>query len=305
MRWALLAWFACQLSPALAHLVNVVSSDRSPAFQQASDSLVQELLRNGLARKDIGLFSLAEYRELAPGASEPRLTVSLGTDAFRLVSARGTKTAVLAALIPRPGFERVLQEVNRKPGPTIASLYLDQPFGRQLDLLRLALPAARRIGVLWGPESIHQQPLLATALSARGMEWSEGMVSETTPLITALRSALYDADALLAVADGMAFNPTTASNILLTSYRARTPVMAFSPAYVKAGGLLSVHSTAMQAGLQVASMVGHFLQTGNLPASQYPTDFTVTVNEYVAHSLGLKLDAEVLTERLLRLEKKP
>jgi hypothetical protein len=55
-------------------------------------------------------------------------------------------------------------------------------------------------------------------------------------------------------------------------------------------------------------MAAHFLQTGNLPASQYPTEFTVTTNEYVARSLGLNLDAKGLTERLHkldRLERKP
>jgi ABC-type uncharacterized transport system substrate-binding protein len=69
-----------------------------------------------------------------------------------------------------------------------------------------------------------------------------------------------------------------------------------------------VHSTATQAGVQVAAMVGHFLQTGNLPANQYPTDFTITTNEYVARSLGLNLDAKALSDRLHkldRLEKKP
>jgi hypothetical protein len=42
-----------------------------------------------------------------------------------------------------------------------------------------------------------------------------------------------------------------------------------------------------------------------LPASQYPLDFSVSVNEYVARSLGLSLDARGLGERLHRMEKRP
>jgi ABC-type uncharacterized transport system substrate-binding protein len=251
---------------------------------------------------------VAEYQELTPAEAETRLIVSLGTDAFRQVSARNTRTAVIAALIPRISFERVLQEANKKPGTNVSALYLDQPFGRQLDLLRLALPATRRVGVLWGPESIHQQGLLNAALQARGMESSEGLYSEGRLLINALRGALQGVDALLAVADSNVFNSSTAANILLTSYRAKTPVLAFSQAYVKAGALLSVQSTSTQAGVQVATMVGHFLQTGILPDNQYPTEFTITINEYVARSLGLSLDAKVLSERLRmmdRTEKKP
>ena len=307
-RWALAACLACLLSPALAHLVTIVSSDNGAAFQEASDSLVQELVRNGTARKDIKLCSLAEYQEWQAGAHEMRLIVSLGTEAFRQVSTRNAKTAVLAALIPRISFERVLQESNKKSGPNVTALYLDQPFGRQLDLLRLALPATRRVGVLWGAESMAQQGALRAELQARGLESSEGLFAEGMPLIDALRGALLGADVLMAIADNTVYNSSTAANILLTSYRAKTPVIAFSPSYVKAGALLSVHSTATQAGAQVASMAAHFLQTGNLPPSQYPTEFTITTNEYVARSLGLNLDASALSERLHKLdrqEKKP
>jgi hypothetical protein len=49
-------------------------------------------------------------------------------------------------------------------------------------------------------------------------------------------------------------------------------------------------------------MASHFLQTGNLPATQYPTEFTITTNEYVARSLGLRLDARTLSERLHKMD---
>jgi ABC-type uncharacterized transport system substrate-binding protein len=303
IRLCLLACLAGWLGTAQAHLVCVVSGDKTPAFLEASDSLTQELVRSGIARQDIEVLSVAEYLDGGQRTADNRLIVSLGTDAFRQVTARSGKTMVLAGLIPRIAFERVLQEANKRPPFQAAALYLDQPFGRQLDLLRLALPAVRRIGVVWGPESVTQQPLLNTALQARGLELSEGQVSEGTPLITALRSALNDAEVLLAVADGNVFNPSTVSNILLTSYRAKTAVMAFSPAYVKAGALLAVYSSATQAGAQLASMASHYLQSNSVPGNQYPSDFSISGNEYVARSLGISLDVKTLTERLRKLEK--
>ena len=309
LRWCLRLWLLTCLTgtatSALAHLVSVVSSDKSAAFQEVSDSLVQELLRNGVARQDIQLLSSAEFLDPANRAQDSRLIVSLGTDAFRQVMAQNPKVAVLAALIPRISFERVLADANRKSPANVAALYLDQPFARQLDLLRLALPQLRRIGVLWGPESITQQALLHTALQGRALDLSEGLYSEGQSLIGPLRAALADADVLIAVADGNVYNPSSVSNILLTSYRAKTPVLAFSPAYVKAGALLSVHTTAAQAGLKTAAMVSHYLQSNSLPSSQYPSDFSIDVNTYVARSLGLSLDADALSERLHKLEKRP
>ncbi len=305
LRWWLFAALGCLLGVAQAHPVCVVSSDRSSAYQEATDSLVQELVRSGVARQDILLMGVAEYQEAALHTADNKLIISLGSDALRLVMAQSNRTAVLAALIPRISFERVLQEAGRKNSTNVAALYLDQPFGRQLDLLRLALPTAHRIGVLWGPESVAQQPLLSAAAQSRGLDLSEGTYVEGQPLIGPLRAALHDADVLLTVADGAVYNPSSVSNILLTSYRSKTPVMGFSPAYVKAGALLSVHTTAAETGARVAALASHYLQSGNLPASQYPADYSITLNEYVARSLGLTLDAKALTERLHRLEKRP
>jgi ABC-type uncharacterized transport system substrate-binding protein len=304
---ACVVWLTALLwaGPAMAHVVSVVSSDRSAAFQEATESLLLELQRNGVARSDIRLLTSAELVDSAAALEDCRLVITLGTDALRQVATRNLHTAVLAGLIPRLGFERVLRDTNRKAAGNMAALYLDQPFGRQLDLLRLALPQVHRIGVLWGPESVSQQGLLAGAMQGRGLEISEGVYTEGQPLIGMLRSALNEADVLLAVADSTVYNTASASNILLTSYRAKTPVMAFSPAYVKAGALLSVHSTASQAGTQIGTMASHFLQLGNLPASQYPSDFSISVNPYVARSLGLSLDADSLLERLRKLEKRP
>jgi ABC-type uncharacterized transport system substrate-binding protein len=107
------------------------------------------------------------------------------------------------------------------------------------------------------------------------------------------------------MADPQVFNGNTLPNILLASYRARIPVMAFSPAYVKAGALLSLHSTPSQVGSQAGVVARSALQGAALPAPQYPTDFTVSVNDYVARSLGLGLDATTLSERLHSLEKRP
>jgi hypothetical protein len=305
VRLWLLAGLACLASPALAHLVCVVSGDKSAAFQEATDSLVLELMRSGVTRADIQVLTVADFQDGGPHMGEGRLIITLGSDALRHVAGRNLRPPVIAGLIPRLSYERVLQELNRKNTSTIAALYLDQPFGRQLDLLRLALPHVRRVGVLWGPESVSQQPLLTAAMQGRGLELSEGIYTDGQPLISPLRNALNDADVLLAVADGAVYNATSTSNILLTSYRAKTPVMAFSPAYVKAGALLSVHSTATQAGAQLGTMANHFLQTSVLQASQYPSDFNITANEYVARSLGLALDAAALSERLRKLEKKP
>jgi putative tryptophan/tyrosine transport system substrate-binding protein len=304
LRWCL-AGLACAMAPAWASPVCVVSSSKVAAFQETSDVLTQELTRNGVTRQDIQAVNGADSAEGSACLQDARVIVSLGTEALRQVLARNPKAAVFAGLIPRASFEQVVTEAGKKGAANVAALYLDQPLARQLDLLRLALPKARRVGVVWGPESVTQQGSMSAAMQQRGMEPVEGSLNEGSQLINALQAALQDADVLLAVADGAVYNSTTVSNILLTSYRAKTPVVAFSPAYVKAGALMAVHTTPAQAALQLAGMAAHYLQTGVLGGSQYPTDFSVSTNDYVARSLGLSLEAKPLTERLHKLEKRP
>lgn len=296
----------CWSAAARAADVVIVASERSPSYEAAAQGVVAELTRKGATRLEVVQQIAAELGGVdMGGAAAPKLFIVLGSDALRQVLSRDPRVPVLAALIPRSGYERVLRELGRKTAAQVSAVYLDQPFGRQLDLLRLAIPGAQRVGVLWGPESVLQQPMLASALQARSMQELSGAMAVGGTVFTGLKAALDGADVVLAVADPQVFNSTTVSNILLTTYRARVPVLAFSPAYVKAGALLSLQTSPAQIGAQAGGMARFLLQGGTLPPAQYPVEFSVSVNDHVARSLGLTLDEASLAERLRRLEKRP
>ena len=117
---------------------------------------------------------------------------------------------------------------------------------------------------------------------------------------------LEDADLLLAVPDPQLYNSSSIQNILLASFRANVPLMAFSPAYVRAGALLALHVTPTQIGLQAAAIARGVLQGKALSATPlYSQDFSVAVNEHVARSLGLTLEPDALRVRLRRREGAP
>ena len=278
-------------------LVVVVSSERSPAYVEAAASLLGELEHSGQSRYDMLQLTVQEWA--AAGPLKPKIFVALGTDAANALAKADTRAPVLCTLLPRSSFERALRTNGRKSSSQFSALYLDQPISRQLELIRLALPEARRIGVLWGAESQVYAPFLKAQIQAHGLELSEMTVGSNELLFPALKRVLEDADLLLAVADPQLFNSSSIQNILLTSFRARVPLVAFSPAYVRAGALLALHVTPTQMGLQAAAMTRNVLQGKALPATPvYSQDFSVTVNEHVARSLGLSLDAAALRERL-------
>jgi putative ABC transport system substrate-binding protein len=278
-----LVWLTCLwcIAP-WAHATGlvVVLSESSPGYVQVRDVVLAELERTAVPTFDVRVVLATDVAAMDRVASErPRMWLTLGGDALVRVLSRASRAPVVAALIPRVSFERILAESTGKKLQGLSALYLDQPFGRQLDLLRMALPVSRRVGVLWGPESVLQQRSLTTAMQSRGFEPVYGMVRSETTLFSGLKQALDDVDVLMAVADPLVFNSATVSNILLATYRSRIPVFSFSPAYVKAGALLALYSTPNQIGMQAATMVRVVLQGTGVPPSQYPNDYVVGVNQ--------------------------
>ncbi len=298
------AW--CWAGITQAASIVIVSSESSASYAAAADALLTELERGGMPRAEVAQRTVSEMASLsALDATMPRLFIVLGTEALKQMLGRDLRVPVIAALIPRSGFERVTRESGKKVSGSVTAVYLDQPLGRQLDLLRLAMPDAKRIGVLWGPESTLQQSALASALQSRGLQEVSGQVGIGGALFSGLKAALDNTDVLLAVPDSYVYNSTTVANILLATYRARVPVFAFSPSYVKAGALMSLHTTPIQIGTQAAALARSLLQSGLLPTPQYPVEFNVTVNEHVARSLSLNLNAAALADRLRRVEVRP
>ena len=182
-------------------------------------------------------------------------------------------------------------------------MYLDQPIDRQLDFIRLAMPEARRIGVLLGPESGKQFSVLQAAALERRLKIVAQWVGQDRELASALQKILPDIDIMLALPDPAVFNAGTIQLILLGSYRQRLPLFGFSAAYVRAGAIASLHSTPEQVGAQAADMLLTALAKGHLPPPQYPRQYAIATNPHVARSLGVAIEGEeALLQRMNRAD---
>lgn len=225
--------------------------------------------------------------------------ISVGSRAAEIALRRNDATPVIAALIPRLTFERLVERYQGAARKPTSAVYLDQPIDRQLALITCALPKSRRIGVLLGPTSTALQANLRQQAVAHGAQLKIATADKET-LASALNDIIGVSDALLAVADPAIYNSYTIQKILLATYHRRIPVVGFSEAYVKAGALVGVYSTPAQIGQHVAKFLHQRLQRGAaLPAPQYPMYFTVSVNPHVARSLGINIgDAAALQLQL-------
>lgn len=297
-----LGWLAAASVQAAS--IVILSSESSAAYTQASQALIGELERRGVPRNELLSVTLLEWTSATPVGA--KLIVTLGAQASEVVAQSAVQIPVLCTLLPLASFERLLRAHGRRASPRFTALYLDQPFDRQLNLIRQALPKAKRLGVLWGPASIAQASALKTQALSRGLTLVSASVDTQNSLFDALQEVLQDADLLLALPDPQVYNSSTVQNILLASFRAKTPVVAFSPSYARAGALLAVYVTPTQIGVQAGTLASAVLLGKELPAAPIPShDFEVAINEQLAHSLSLRLNAHELREKLLTEEARP
>jgi ABC-type uncharacterized transport system substrate-binding protein len=286
-----LLWGLCACAAWAEVKVVVVNSDGLAASSAATNAMLADLLAAGVGREAVVLWSVADWqakRQLL----QARLVVSLGTQATAALVENPPEAPLLAALVPRQGFEYILQKNARKVSKQLSAIYLDQPLARQLAVIRAALPKARRLGVVWGPESKALAAQLRSLATAAGYQLSEVEYKPAAGGFPDLRPLLADSDVLLALADPQVFNSNSVQNVLLATFRANVPMVAFSPAYVRAGAWLSVYVTPEQVGHQIAFWAKEVLQGKSLPERPMESsDFEVGVNEYVGRSLGLVTDA--------------
>jgi ABC-type uncharacterized transport system substrate-binding protein len=290
--------------------IAVFASGQGEAYAEAIAALTAEMRKAPGTRVVVGTAGVDRVDDMLAGAGQTAagsglLIVTIGAAATRSVLEHADlRTPVLATLIPRVTFE-ALQRTARSPhGRRAAAVFLDQPLGRQFDLLRVALPQARRVGAITGAESgIDPERLRATA-EARQFMLSVESVERETELYPALERVLTGADAFLAVPDAKVVNSATAQNVLLTSFRFRVPVIGYSAAYVRAGALLAVYSSPAQIGTEAGALARAAVRGAALPAPKHPRYFSVAVNRQVARSLGLSVDDDaVLRDRLLQIER--
>lgn len=296
-------WPALALEPLR---VVVVIDPTHAAHRELVEGLQNALRRNGPRAATLEMLDLLEPTHRARSGNLPAadLYVAAGTEATaELASLAPERGPILSVLVPRLSFEGLdAERAGGNPRPRSRSaIFLDQPFERQLDLIRLVLPASRRVGVALGPATSGYAAELARAGAARGLRLQPQLLAPGDNLVRELDRLLAESDALLGVVDPLVFNRANAHKILLTAYRHRVPLIGVSPAYVRAGALAAVYSTPEQIGRELGELIAQWNGTRpvELPAPRYPRYFSVTVNRQVAASLGLALAADEQLARQL------
>ena len=291
-------WLMTYGSLAAPVRVHVVLSQPGGVYAEAADALRAEVerVRPGQVEWQVN----ANWRPWR-GPLAPNWVVAVGMDAYRktqlALSGEPKPPPLLAVLVPQKAFSQIAEPWRLSAG-LLSAAFIDQPAPRQLELARLAIPSLRKLGILFGPSSQSLEGEFRAAAREMGIELRTSKV-EIDRLPAALQSVLPDVGALLAIADPSVYNSETAAYILDGAYRQRVPLIGFSPAYARAGALVSLYSTPKQIGRRGGEMLLQALSQGQLPPPLPPREFEISVNHDVARSLGIPLSEDQLA-RLVR-----
>lgn len=273
--------------------VTIVLSEEGGAHAQVADKLRATLGEGAPPKLAVREISLSALKQGDPLPADPgQVWVAVGAGAMQALAQRNPPQPILNVLIPRAAFEKIAKQGGRFADPRrYSAIFLDQSWGRQFALIRLALPKRNRVGILLGPDSADLAPALRSAAKSAGLVAVTAQADDEADLLPSLKKLLAECDVLLAVPDPLLYNRNTAQTILLTTYRHRIPLFGFSPSYVKAGALAAVYSLPEQIGRQAAETLRLAVEQ-RLPQPQAPRYFSVGVNPQVARSLELDVDDE-------------
>lgn len=284
-------------TPSWAAGVLVLMSETSAPYQEVADAFRAKLQQERPAVQ-VAIEPSLEHAESAISA-DTRLLISVGMRATRAALALNTRVPVLAVLVPKESFDALVLSANESRR-SISAIYLDQPYSRQLALIRLAFPARRRVGVLLREQNrLKLEALLASAKSQK-MQVTGELISNTDEIVPSLEHSLAFSDLLLVLPDALLYNKHDIQGVLLTSYHYHVPLIGYSEALVRAGAIMGLYSKPQQIGYQAAEVASRSLGTANLPASRYPKYFTVSVNQQVARSLNISVPDEKALQQVLQ-----
>lgn len=188
------------------------------------------------------------------------------------------------------------------------TLYMTQSYCRQIKFITLLNTSWETIGIL----SSKKNPVNINALQQCANKYNiklytiNGVTRDR--LSSSIKNVLTHSDVLLALPDNNIYNSRTVKNILLTSYRYRKPVIAFSKNFVNAGALAAIHSDVEQIIQTANSFIKQQLdpKTSLPPVINHPKSFKISINRQVFRALDLVIpDTEKLSQALQKNSEEP
>jgi putative ABC transport system substrate-binding protein len=230
---------------------------------------------------------------------QPDVVFAIGTPAARAAKiATATIPIVFARSADPIGFGLV--PTLARPGGNLTGLsdQMVETNAKRLELLVMAVPDAKRIGVLWGPSFLPNSTELGEierAVRSLNREVVPVDVGDPDGLEPAFRRVAAQRLNALTVVAGTIFSEHLQQLVELIT-EARLPAMFPRKEFVQAGGMISYGPDDTYKFRRAAAYVDKILKgakSADLPVEQ-PTKFELVINLNTTKALGLTLPLTLL-----------
>jgi putative ABC transport system substrate-binding protein len=242
--------------------------------------------------------------DLAAELVRLRVDVIAAATALPVAAAKSaTKTIPIVMLTVTDPVGRGFVRSLARPGGNVTGVAYGvgtDTFGKGLELLKEAVPAARRVAVLSNPDGPGQSLMVDSVKStARALGLQLQLVDARGPAqfdgaFTAMTK--NGAEALLVVTDPTYLLPGAAGRLADLAVKSRLPSMHSQRPPVEAGGLMSYGPSIAALFRRSAVYVDKILKgarPADLPVEQ-PTTFELVINLRTAKALGVTIPPSVL-----------
>lgn len=300
-----LAPFAALPAHAADARVSVTAIVDHPALDAARQGIVEELAAAGyVVGKNLRLDYQSAQGNTATAAQiarkfvgdRPDVIVAMSTPSAQTVVAATREIPIVFSAVTDPVAAKLVKSWEATGGNVTG--VSDLPLlDKHLALLRQALPAAKRIGVVYNPgeaNSVAAIAQLKKLAQPAGLSVIEGAAPRTVDVASAAQSLVGKVDAIYAPTDN---NVTSAFEALAkVADQGRVPLIAADPSLAARGAALGIGTNYHDLGRQSGQLVVRVLK-GESPgsiASQVSPTLELLVNQAAARRQGLALSDALL-----------
>ena len=226
---------------------------------------------------------------------QTKLIFALGSDALDFAQTEYRDIPVLFSFVLNP--EQAMGTDWMQSRTNLHGISMNIPPAAQFEILKLATPSIKRIGVVYDP--LKTKKLIAEAkkaAAALGMTLITKAISLRTEAINAVDSMKGEVDAIWMVPDTTAITMESIKYTLLFSFRNRLPLIGISEKYVKIGALFALSFDSEKIGQQAGKIAIQILNDTSQSNSSYvePKELKLTINVKTAKKIGLTIPSKLL-----------
>lgn len=236
-----------------------------------------------------GDFELGKKLARKIRASDPGLVLAVGLKAALAAKLEIVDTPVVYMMILDPLRHHLI-------APNMTGTMLDVTTDRQLRLIRTFLPSIQRVGVLYDPtKSASKVKEAAQQAAAIGMTLQGFPVRNEKEIPSQLRVLLGETEALWLLTDSTVLTNESINFLIQSALAQHVPVIAFSPEFIRLGGLLGISVSYSEVGRETGVLAKRILDGNRInPLRPMPIErLKITVNLKTARFLGLTVPSEL------------